>query len=125
MFLATYLQRAADARELGIRFVALAPKQFLVGTRIGEAAAAAYGAQVDGAVGRELPSRAGRPRSTPTGVARAILAIRLRRRASRRDAAERDRRGPGTDPMKPTLELAAFTVRDGAAKPRCWPSGQR
>jgi NAD(P)-dependent dehydrogenase (short-subunit alcohol dehydrogenase family) len=44
MFLAGYLQKAADARRLGIRFVALAPTQFLVGTRIGEAAAAAYGA---------------------------------------------------------------------------------
>lgn len=41
MFMAWYLQRAADARELGIRFVALAPMQFLEGTRIGEAAAAA------------------------------------------------------------------------------------
>ena len=29
MFLASYLQRAANARELGIRFVALAPKQLL------------------------------------------------------------------------------------------------
>src|SRR5205809_25760 len=46
MFLARYFQRSADARELGIRFVALAPLQFLEGTRIGEAAAAAYGAQV-------------------------------------------------------------------------------
>ncbi len=32
MLLAGYLQRAADARELGIRFVALAPRQFLVGS---------------------------------------------------------------------------------------------
>jgi NAD(P)-dependent dehydrogenase (short-subunit alcohol dehydrogenase family) len=45
MFLAGYLQRASDARELGIRFVALAPRQLLAGTPIGEAAAAAYGAQ--------------------------------------------------------------------------------
>src|SRR4051794_3868517 len=44
MFLAAYLQRAADARDLGIRFVALAPMQFIEGTAIGEAAAAAYGA---------------------------------------------------------------------------------
>jgi NAD(P)-dependent dehydrogenase (short-subunit alcohol dehydrogenase family) len=43
MFLAGYLQRAADARGLGIRFVALAPMQFIVGTAIGNAAAAAYG----------------------------------------------------------------------------------
>lgn len=44
MFLVGYFQKAADARELGIRFVAVAPMQFLVGTRIGEAATAAYGA---------------------------------------------------------------------------------
>jgi hypothetical protein len=44
MFMAAHLQRAADARELGIRFVALAPLQLLEGTAIGEAAAAAYAA---------------------------------------------------------------------------------
>lgn len=33
MFLASYLQRAADSRGLGIRFVAIAPRQFLVGTQ--------------------------------------------------------------------------------------------
>jgi 3-oxoacyl-[acyl-carrier protein] reductase len=41
MFLAGYFQQAADARKLGIRFVALAPMQFLAGTRTGEAATAA------------------------------------------------------------------------------------
>jgi NAD(P)-dependent dehydrogenase (short-subunit alcohol dehydrogenase family) len=61
MFLAAYLQRAASARELGIRFVALAPLHLLAGTRIGEAAAAAYGSQTG-----ELD---------PAGVADAILAI--------------------------------------------------
>jgi NAD(P)-dependent dehydrogenase (short-subunit alcohol dehydrogenase family) len=63
MFLAGYLQRAADARELGIRFVALAPMQFIEGTAIGEAAAAAYG---PGAWPVPLD---------PAGVARAIIAI--------------------------------------------------
>ena len=63
MFLAGYLQRAADARDLGIRFVALAPMQFIVGTRIGEAAAAAYG-------GGSWPVPL-----DPDGVARAILEI--------------------------------------------------
>jgi NAD(P)-dependent dehydrogenase (short-subunit alcohol dehydrogenase family) len=63
MFLAAYLQRAADARELGIRFVALAPMQFIVGTAIGDAAAAAYG-----------PGSWPVPLD-PDGVARAILAI--------------------------------------------------
>ena len=73
MFLTGYLQRAADARGRGIRFVSLAPMQFLEGTAIGQAAAAAYGAQV------------GQPAETyinswpvpldPAGVARAILAV--------------------------------------------------
>jgi NAD(P)-dependent dehydrogenase (short-subunit alcohol dehydrogenase family) len=43
MFLAGYLQRASDARGLDIRFVAVAPMQFIEGTAIGKAAAAAYG----------------------------------------------------------------------------------
>ena len=73
MFLAGYLQRAADARGLGIRFVALAPLQLLVGTRIGEAAAAAYGAEtgqsVEGYMNRwPVPLDA-------AGVARAILSV--------------------------------------------------
>jgi NAD(P)-dependent dehydrogenase (short-subunit alcohol dehydrogenase family) len=62
MFLAGYLQRAADARGLAIRFVAIAPMQFLEGTRIGTAAAAAYG-----------PGNWPVPLD-PAGVARAILA---------------------------------------------------
>jgi NAD(P)-dependent dehydrogenase (short-subunit alcohol dehydrogenase family) len=61
MFLAGYLQRASDTRELGIRFVSLAPRNLLAGTRIGEAAAAAYGMQI-GPLG-------------PAGVAEAIVAI--------------------------------------------------
>ena len=63
MFLTSYLQRESDSRELGIRFVALAPKQFLVGTRIGDGAAAAYGA---GSWPVPLD---------PDGVARAILSV--------------------------------------------------
>ena len=61
MFLTTYLARAAAERELGIRFVSLAPRQFLAGTTIGEAAATAYG-------------RSAGPLD-PLGVARAIVAI--------------------------------------------------
>jgi NAD(P)-dependent dehydrogenase (short-subunit alcohol dehydrogenase family) len=61
MFLTQYLQRAADARGLGIRFVALAPRQLLAGTPIGEAAAAAYGSKTGPL--------------DPAGVARAIVAI--------------------------------------------------
>ena len=73
MFLAEYLQRAADARGLGIRFVALAPRQLLVGTRIGEAAAAAYGAAA-GQTASDYLDRFKVPLD-PAGVARAILAI--------------------------------------------------
>jgi NAD(P)-dependent dehydrogenase (short-subunit alcohol dehydrogenase family) len=73
MLLAGYLQRAADARELGIRFVALAPLQFLEGTRIGEAAAAAYGAEV-GESGEAYIKSWPVPLD-PAAVARAILSI--------------------------------------------------
>jgi hypothetical protein len=73
MFLAGYLQRAADARELGIRFVAVAPLQFLEGTRIGEAAAAAYGAEV-GESGEAYIKSWPVPLD-PAAVARAILSI--------------------------------------------------
>jgi NAD(P)-dependent dehydrogenase (short-subunit alcohol dehydrogenase family) len=77
MFLAAYLQRAADARELGIRFVAVAPMQFIVGTAIGDAAAAAYGPgswpvplDPDGVAGAILAiaSGEGHPEATVLGV---------------------------------------------------------
>jgi NAD(P)-dependent dehydrogenase (short-subunit alcohol dehydrogenase family) len=74
MFLAGYLQRAADARGLGIRFVALAPRQLLAGTAIGEAAAAAYGAETGESVEAYMTRRFPVPLD-PAGVARAILSI--------------------------------------------------
>ena len=74
MFLADYLQRAADARGLGIRFVALAPRQLLAGTAIGEAAAAAYGAEA-GESAEAYMERRFPVALDPDGVARAILAI--------------------------------------------------
>src|SRR6476469_2142031 len=74
MFLARYLQRESDARGLGVRFVALAPRQLLAGTRIGAAAAAAYGAEngesVEAFMDRRFPVAL-----DAAGVARAILAI--------------------------------------------------
>ena len=73
MFLAGYLQRAADARELGIRFVAVAPLQFLEGTRIGEAAAAAYSAEAGESA--EAYMKSWPVPLDPAGVARAILSI--------------------------------------------------
>jgi NAD(P)-dependent dehydrogenase (short-subunit alcohol dehydrogenase family) len=74
MFLAGYLQRAADARELGIRFVAVAPRQLLAGTAIGEAAAAAYGAESGESVEAYMKRRFPVPLDA-AGVARAILSI--------------------------------------------------
>jgi NAD(P)-dependent dehydrogenase (short-subunit alcohol dehydrogenase family) len=74
MFLAGYLQRAAAARELGIRFVALAPRQLLVGTAIGEAAAAAYGGEAGESVEAYMKRRFPVPLDA-AGVARAILSI--------------------------------------------------
>jgi hypothetical protein len=73
MFLAGYLQRAADARGLGIRFVALAPLQLLVGTRIGEAAAAAYGAEAGQSV--EAYMNSWPVPLDAAGVARGILSV--------------------------------------------------
>jgi NAD(P)-dependent dehydrogenase (short-subunit alcohol dehydrogenase family) len=73
MFLADYLQRAADERELGIRFVALAPLQLLEGTRIGEAAAAAYGAAAGQSAEAEMQKW--EVPLDPAAVAGAILAI--------------------------------------------------
>jgi hypothetical protein len=74
MFLAAYLRRAAEARDLGIRFVALAPRQLLAGTRIGEAAAAAYGAEAGESVEAYMSRRFPVPLDA-AGVARAILSI--------------------------------------------------
>jgi NAD(P)-dependent dehydrogenase (short-subunit alcohol dehydrogenase family) len=74
MFLARYLQGASDARELGIRLVALAPRQLLAGTAIGEAAAAAYGAEIGESVEAYMKRRFPVPLD-PAGVARAILAV--------------------------------------------------
>ena len=73
MFVAAYLQRAADARGLAIRFVALAPRQLIAGTRIGEAAAAAYGAEAGESVDAYM---ARFPVALDAaGVARSILTI--------------------------------------------------
>jgi NAD(P)-dependent dehydrogenase (short-subunit alcohol dehydrogenase family) len=74
MFLADYRQRASDAEGLGIRFVALAPRQFLVGTPIGEAAAAAYGAQA-GKPGDEYMKQRFPAPLDAGDVARAILTV--------------------------------------------------
>ena len=74
MFLARYLQRDAEARELGIRFVALAPRQLLAGTEIGEAAAAAYGGENGESADAYMRRRFPAPLHAD-GVARAIVSI--------------------------------------------------
>ena len=74
MFLCAYLQRAADARDLGIRFLTVAPHQFLVGTAIGESAAAAYGAEV-GMSGEDYMQQRFPDPLDAAGVARAIIEI--------------------------------------------------
>ncbi|MER6063050.1 SDR family oxidoreductase [Streptomyces sp. NPDC001792] len=74
MFLAGYLQREADARGLGVRFVALTPGQLLTGTTIGEAAAAAYGAETGQSADAYLKEHFPVPLDA-AGVARAVVAI--------------------------------------------------
>jgi NAD(P)-dependent dehydrogenase (short-subunit alcohol dehydrogenase family) len=74
MFLADYLQRASDARGLGIRFVAVVPLQLLAGTAIGLAAASAYGA-LAGLSGEEHLERSFPVPLDAAGVAAAILAV--------------------------------------------------
>jgi NAD(P)-dependent dehydrogenase (short-subunit alcohol dehydrogenase family) len=74
MFQAGYLQAAADAGGLGIRFVALVPSQLVAGTPIGEAAAAAYGAAAGQSAGEYLAERFPVPLDAP-GVARAVLTL--------------------------------------------------
>ncbi|MEV6054766.1 SDR family oxidoreductase [Streptomyces sp. NPDC052107] len=74
MFLVGCLQREADARGLGVRFVALVPGQLLTGTAIGEAAAAAYGAETGQSADAYLKEHFPVPLDA-TGVARAVVAI--------------------------------------------------
>jgi NAD(P)-dependent dehydrogenase (short-subunit alcohol dehydrogenase family) len=73
MFLAQYLQQAADVRGLGIRFVAVVP-QMLARTAIGLAAASAYGAPA-GLSGEEHLRRAFPVPLDAAGLAAAILAV--------------------------------------------------
>jgi NAD(P)-dependent dehydrogenase (short-subunit alcohol dehydrogenase family) len=74
MFMAGYLQQAADAGGLGIRFVALAPRQLVAGTAIGDAAAAAYDALAGEPTGSYMKRRYPVPLDAD-GVATAILSI--------------------------------------------------
>lgn len=71
--LAGYLQRVSDKKKLGIRFVALVPKQLIVGTETGEAASSAYAAEA-GITQEKFMERFGAPLA-PEGVADAILKV--------------------------------------------------
>jgi NAD(P)-dependent dehydrogenase (short-subunit alcohol dehydrogenase family) len=71
--LAGYLQRISDKRKLGIRFVALLPKQLIVGTETAEAVSSAY-ANDAGITQEKFMDRFGAP-LVPEGVADAISKI--------------------------------------------------
>jgi NAD(P)-dependent dehydrogenase (short-subunit alcohol dehydrogenase family) len=73
MFLAADLQRAADAAKLGIRFVALVPRQVLAESEMGAAVADAY-AKMGGITPQKFMERFGKP-LTPVDVGRAIAGI--------------------------------------------------
>ena len=73
MFLAGYLQGAADAAKLGIRFVALVPKQLIAGTEIGDSAADAYAARA-GLTREKFMERFGTP-LTANDLGRTIVDV--------------------------------------------------
>ena len=73
MFLAGYLQRSADAAKLGIRFLALVPKQVLAESELGAAVASAYGA-LGGITPEKFMERFGAP-LTPDDLARTIVDV--------------------------------------------------
>jgi NAD(P)-dependent dehydrogenase (short-subunit alcohol dehydrogenase family) len=73
MFLAGYLQRSADTAKLGIRFLALVPKQLVAGTELGSLAADAYAA-LAGVTREKFMERFGAP-LTAEEVARAIVGV--------------------------------------------------
>ncbi|HTA21725.1 MAG TPA: SDR family oxidoreductase [Polyangia bacterium] len=73
MFLAGYLQRSADAAKLGVRFLAVVPKQLVAGTEVGEKAAEAYAA-LAGITRDKFMERFGAPLSAE-GVASAIVRV--------------------------------------------------
>jgi len=71
--LASYLQGISDDRKLGIRFVALIPKQMIAGTEIADVASKRYAAK-SGVSQEDFMKRFGTP-LTPRMVADAILQL--------------------------------------------------
>ena len=72
-FLAHYLQGESDALKLGIRFIALVPRQIVGATELGHAAATAYAAQ-QGMSEQAFLERSGPP-LTPVDVGRAVIEL--------------------------------------------------
>ena len=73
MFLAGYLQRSADAAKLGIRFLALVPKQVVAETELGATVASAYGA-LGGITPEKFMERFGTP-LTANDLGRVIVEV--------------------------------------------------
>jgi NAD(P)-dependent dehydrogenase (short-subunit alcohol dehydrogenase family) len=72
-FLAQYLQQESDTLNLGLRFVALLPKQIVGTTALGQVAASAYAAQ-QGISQQAFLERSGPP-LTPEGVGRGVVTL--------------------------------------------------
>ena len=124
MFLADYLQRHADLRGLGIRFVALAPRQLLAGTATGEAAAAAYGRRRTVPVGRRLHGSGSARRWTPPASrarSRRSPPAKMPRRTARPSSASRAgrwRRSPAPEPPRPGADQGSHGREARAAGDR-------
>ena len=73
MFLAGYLQRSADLAKLGIRFLALVPKQVVAETELGAIVADAYGA-LGGITPQKFMERFDKP-LTANDLARTIVDV--------------------------------------------------
>jgi NAD(P)-dependent dehydrogenase (short-subunit alcohol dehydrogenase family) len=73
MFIAKYCQAESDRRELGIRFVALAPSRVMPETDLGQAAVNGY-ARYLGVTPEKFLENMG-ARQSPTDVARAVLNV--------------------------------------------------
>jgi NAD(P)-dependent dehydrogenase (short-subunit alcohol dehydrogenase family) len=74
-FLAQYLQQESNTLKLGIRFVALLPRQLVGATELGHAAASALAAQQGISEQAFLESRYPWPPLTPDGVGRGVVAL--------------------------------------------------
>jgi NAD(P)-dependent dehydrogenase (short-subunit alcohol dehydrogenase family) len=95
MFLAGYLQRSADAAKLGIRFLALVPKQVVAGTELGATVADAYAA-LGGITREKFMERFGKP-LTADDIARSIVAVA--RGEIGREGSILGVNGEGTEPL--------------------------